>query len=105
MKLVIWLRNIFSTAYYLTIIILMVVLGLMIFAIVADSEMVREFVDRSPNLIVKSKSALFAALSFTFISGAFWIYILRLLRNLTWNLSIRDLFSDIKYPLSSYQDS
>ncbi|SDR84254.1 Protein of unknown function [Christiangramia echinicola] len=89
-------RNLINFGYYFMIVIWMIILGLLIFSIFLDSNRIMAFFNSSTEISIKSKSALISVISYTLISGAFWLYILRLFRNLLDSLLDEPLFDQFQ---------
>ena len=87
-----WLRKIFSTAYYVMILIWIILFGILLFALF-DSEKVIGYINSSKNISVFSREALFTILTYSLIAGFFWIYILKLIRKLMDSLMTGLLFT------------
>ena len=89
----IWLRKMFSIAYYVMIFVWIIIFGILLYAIIFDSDKVMGFINNSKNISVFSRGALFTILAYALIAGYFWIYILKLIRNLMDSLMTGSLFT------------
>ena len=96
MKSSVWLRNIFSVTYYLMIIGWIIFLGLLVFAIFVNSGKILEFMSESQSMSIDSKEALYTILTYALISGVFWIYLVRVARNLMDSLISGILFTKLQ---------
>lgn len=96
MKSSIWLRNIFSVTYNLMIIGWIIFLSLLVFAIFVNSDKILEFMSESQSMSIDSKDALYTILTYALISGVFWIYLIRVARNLMDSLISGVLFTKLQ---------
>ena len=101
MKSSIWLRNIFSIVFYLMIILWIIILALLAFSTFINSDKILDFLSESENIIIGSQQALITVLLYSLISLGFWIYIIRLARNLMGNLIDGPLFT--KFQAASFK--
>ena len=101
MKSSIWLRNIFSIVFYLMIILWIIIFVLLVFSIFIDSDKILEVMSDSQNIIIDSQEALITVFIYSLISLGFWIYIIRLARNLMGNLIDGPLFT--KFQVASFK--
>ena len=97
MKSSVWLRKIFSFVYHLMILGWVIIFGFLVWAIFFDPEKILEIINTSADgLIIDSKLALITVLTYSLISTGFWIYIIRLGRDLMDNLREGPLFTRLQ---------
>ncbi|WP_227009150.1 DUF2975 domain-containing protein [Christiangramia fulva] len=70
-----------------------IIFAFLVFSIFIDSDKILEIVSDSEGLIINTQRALISVLIYGLISSGFWIYIIRLARNLMDNLREGPLFT------------
>lgn len=91
-----WAKNIFSVTYYLMFISWIAAMGVLLYAIFINSQDIIEIMKDSKEFKIKSDDALYTFLVYGLISGAVWIYILFLFKNLIQNLIVGSLFTKLQ---------
>jgi len=96
-----WTKNIFSVTFYLMIIGWITFMGILLYAIFINSDEILEIMGDAEEFQIKSKNALYTFLTYGLLSGAVWIYILYLSKNLMQSLIFSPLF--IKLQIASFK--
>lgn len=96
-----WTKNIFSVTYYLMIIGWIFLLGILLYAIFINSGKILEIIGDAEEFKIKSKNALYTFLTYGLLSGALWIYIIYIFKNLIQNLIFGPLFT--KFQIASFK--
>ncbi len=91
-----WTKNIFSVTYYLLIIGWIFLLGILLYAIFINPSEIIEIMGDAEDFQIKSENALFTFLTYGLFSGAVWIYILFIFKNLIQNLIYGPLFTKLQ---------
>ncbi len=91
-----WTKNIFSVTYYLMIIGWILFLGILLYAIFINSADILEIMGDAEEFQIKSENALYTFLTYGLLSGALWIYILYVFKNLIQNLIYGPLFTKLQ---------
>ncbi|WP_034918322.1 DUF2975 domain-containing protein [Gillisia sp. CAL575] len=91
-----WTKNIFSVTYYLLVIGWILLLGILLYAIFINSDEILEVMGDAEEFQIKSENALYTCLTYGLLSGALWIYILYVFKNLIQNLIYGPLFTKLQ---------
>lgn len=91
-----WTKNIFSVTYYLMIIGWILLLGILLYAMFIKSSVIIEIMGDAEEFHIKSENALYTFLIYGLLSGAIWIYILYIFKELIQDLIYGPLFTNLQ---------
>lgn len=96
MKYTDWLKNIFIATYYLMLLAWIIIFGMLLYALFVNSGEILEILGDGEEIKIKTENTLYTFIIYGLSSGAVWIYIFYLFKNLMQSLISGPLFTKLQ---------